>query len=376
VKHSSALFRRAPFVVAYWQGDRLLFHNYATGRDVSADPDASRLLHVFSRWRSAESAAAELAEFSAGSVRRAIGNLHRSSLLWRQNDRPSAANSGLEAWERNGWNPAAGFLHLSTKDVAYSEEPSDSRNHAGRSSIPAAVKRIPRAPRTRLPPVAANGEFVETLLARRTWRQFARRPLRLDDLSALLDLTFGIQQWLPVDGGKVPLKTAPSGGARHPVEAYVAVRHVMGVKPGLYHYSSDRHELERLTRHIAPRRFDQYLPTQYWFNAASALVFMTAVFPRVQSRYKFARAYRVVLAEAGHLCQTFCLTATRLGLAPFCTMALADSLIERDLGIDGVSESVLYSCGVGVRPPGVDRAPWPVEPKKRVRLSSRAPRRR
>ena len=67
-----------------------------------------------------------------------------------------------------------------------------------------------------------------------------------------------------------------------------------------------------------------------------------------QWRYPYARAYRAVLAESGHLCQTFCLLATSLGLAPFCTMALADSRIERDLRIDGVSEAVIYAAGVGI----------------------------
>jgi nitroreductase len=86
---------------------------------------------------------------------------------------------------------------------------------------------------------------------------------------------------------------------------------------------------------------------------------MTAVFPRTEWQYPFPRAYRVVHLEAGHFCQTFCLTATALGLAPFCTAALADSVIETDLGIDGVSESVLYACGVGSRPPGVEWAPFP-----------------
>ncbi len=79
---------------------------------------------------------------------------------------------------------------------------------------------------------------------------------------------------------------------------------------------------------------------------------MTAVFDRVQWRYPFARAYRAILAESGHLCQTFCFVATALGLAPFCTMALADSRIERDLKIDGVSESVIYAAGVGTGPRG------------------------
>src|SRR5258708_36632848 len=85
---------------------------------------------------------------------------------------------------------------------------------------------------------------------------------------------------------------------------------------------------------------------------------MTAAFPRPQWKYEFPRAYRVILAEAGHLCQTFCLTATWLGLAPFCTMALSDSRIEKDLGIDGITESGLYAAGVRRRP-WKGRAPPP-----------------
>jgi len=86
---------------------------------------------------------------------------------------------------------------------------------------------------------------------------------------------------------------------------------------------------------------------------------MTAVFGRPQWKYQSPRAYRAVLIDAGHLCQTFCLVATWLGLAPFCSMALADSRIEADIGIDGVSESVLYAAGVGTPPPGLKWAPWP-----------------
>jgi len=74
---------------------------------------------------------------------------------------------------------------------------------------------------------------------------------------------------------------------------------------------------------------------------------MTAMFPRTMWKYQHARAYRVVLLDAGHLCQTFCLVATWLGLAPFCTAALKDTLIEKDLAIDGIRESVLYVAGVG-----------------------------
>ena len=46
--------------------------------------------------------------------------------------------------------------------------------------------------------------------------------------------------------------------------------------------------------------------------------------------------------------------------SPFCTMALADTVTERLLGVDGLREAVLYAVGVGdARPAGAAWAPWP-----------------
>jgi SagB-type dehydrogenase family enzyme len=101
------------------------------------------------------------------------------------------------------------------------------------------------------------------------------------------------------------------------------------------------------------------------------MVFFTAVFERQLWRYPYSRAYRASLIEAGHVCQTFLLTATSLGLASYCVMGLADTLIENDLGIDGITESVLYCAGVGRPPRGTAWAPLPtgtlkVRPNKRL----------
>ena len=128
------------------------------------------------------------------------------------------------------------------------------------------------------------------------------------------------------------------------------MRRVRDVTPGIYHYAPDSHALERLSAATRPPPFDELLPTQWWYRNAAALVMFTAVFERTRWRYPTPRAYRAVLIEAGHVCQTFCLTATWLGLAPFCSMAIADSTVERLLRIDGISESVIYAAGVGTRP--------------------------
>jgi len=263
----------------------------------------------------------------------------------------------MQSWQN--WNPAAGFLHFSTKDLTYESDPSMLRSHLKRlvraEPRPTSVKRYRHAKQIELPQPRTQGEFPSVLAERRTWRRFSPDAISAADLATLLGLTWGVQESAQApEVGRFALKTSPSGGALHPIEAYVLAHNVEGFSPGLYHYDAERHELELLRRGVTGKQITDYLAGQDWFAGAAAVVMMTAVFPRTQWKYKFPRAYRVVLAEAGHLCQTFCLVATWLGLAPFCTMALADTRIEKALGIDGVTESVLYAAGVGKRPAGMD----------------------
>jgi SagB-type dehydrogenase family enzyme len=148
--------------------------------------------------------------------------------------------------------------------------------------------------------------------------------------------------------GSLPLKTSPSGGARHPIEVYLMALRVQGLEPGLYHYDARDHALERISPGATPQMARAYCADQPYAARSAALFIMTGVFARSMWKYRHARAYRVVLLDAGHLGQTFCLTATRMGLAPFSSAALNDTLIEQDLGIDGITESVLYVTGVGM----------------------------
>ena len=123
---------------------------------------------------------------------------------------------------------------------------------------------------------------------------------------------------------------------------------VKGLSPGLYHYHPGYHHLKKISAKATRDRAWLYCARQDYVRNAAALFIMTAIFRRTMWKYHLARAYRVVLLETGHLCQTFCLVATWLGLAPFCTAALKDTLIEEDLGIDGIRESVLYVAGIGL----------------------------
>ncbi|MFI5058110.1 MAG: SagB family peptide dehydrogenase [Candidatus Acidiferrales bacterium] len=352
-------YRRSPFLVSYWSGKQFIIENFATAQRVGCDPLAGAVLSFFHRWRSFREFLSHFSEYQSVSLLRSLSLLVKHSLLERSDRKPSPNELAMQSWA--AWNPAAGFFHFSTKDVEF-EADSDA-GFAGLQRLarlhpkPLPVKRYPHAKKIQLDWPRADSEFPRVLLSRRTWRKFSNQPVDLPTLGALLGLTWGVQGWIDIPRvGPLAIRTSPSGGSLHPIEAYLLVRNVRGLPPGLYHYDGSAHRLALLRRGANSRQLARYLEGQWWFGGASFLVFMTAVFARTQWKYDYPRAYRAVLMEAGHFCQTFCLAATWLGLGPFCTIAFNDSSIERMLGVDGISESVLYAAGAGTRPPDETQA--------------------
>ena len=348
--------RRAYTLLVNWHGPELVLMNYRTRTYVSANPEAVRILHLLESWRGPSELFELLPEYSPESIRRAIKDLQAHSLLVREGTREARRDADMaQAWAH--WLPVGSF-HFATKDVEFRSPKQDFRVYSGylaESAQPTRQKSYPKARKTHLPrEQPATGEFLRVLTARRTHREYSRKNISLAALSRLLYYTWGVMDTMDAPPfGKLFHKTSPSGGARHPGEVYVLAIRIENLRPGLYHYDPLHHQLESLKPvALAGSKAVQYTAGHEFLQDASALFLMTAVFPRTMWKYRFPRAYRVVLLDAGHLCQTFCLTATWLGLAPFCTAALHDSLIEKDLGIDGVRESVIYVAGVGTPPEG------------------------
>jgi SagB-type dehydrogenase family enzyme len=356
--------RRARHLASYWTDEGMVITNYATSSSVVADALVSHVLCHCGDWTSVQQLRDRLKGIPRASVDGLIASMLEQRLLVRSGDRPDPRERALDSW--SDWNPAAGFFHFSTKNL---QPPVDGeateqalREQAAERGTPPALKRYAHARSIALPPPRTDGAFAEVLLERRTWRSFDAAAVSLADISTLLNLTWGVQR--TVDGGSlgaIRLKTSPSSGARQPLEAYMLARDVADLEPGLYHYRSDDHSLELIRKGATSKTIQRYIPGQWWYDTAAAVFLMTAVFARTQWRYRFPRAYRSILLEAGHVCQTFCLVATWLGLAPFCTGRFADSYVERQLRIDGVTESFVYGAGVGRRPPGVAWAPWALD---------------
>ena len=344
-------FRRARCLLLYWQDGRFFLHNFARRLTVSGRPITCGALDFFSEWRTSQEAIAYLRDYRPKSVRSAISQLVDYGLLLVEGSTQVTPDTCIaEQWY--SWLPEGSF-HFSTKDVAYVDRSNWSLRRLKavlpKTPQPKTFKTIKGSIKISLPRRGfPDSEFIRVLLNRKTHRRFSAKDLTLETVSHLLSLVWGVTGYLYSPRfGKLLRKTSPSGGARHPGEVYLMALRVKGLKPGLYHYHPAHHRLELVRANATPEKAWLYCARQNFVRNAAALFLMTAVFPRTMWKYQFARAYRVVLLDAGHLCQTFCLVATWLGLAPFCTAALKDTLIEEDLGIDGIRESVLYIAGVG-----------------------------
>lgn len=223
---------------------------------------------------------------------------------------------------------------------------------------------------------------LDPLLARRvTCRNWdLERPLDLPRFAQVMHRVFAAQAvFNAAPDASVVKKTSPSGGGLHPTEAYLLVRRVEGVEPGLYHYHAGAHALEPLPlpatlamaadRSSADRQLQDFASTllagQHWFGAAHVLVFQVARFRRHTWKYRnHAKAYKAMVLDVGHLSQTLYLAACELGLGAFVTGAVNDVEIEQALGIDPMEEGVIAVNGFGWR--GLVRETVEFDPQQTV----------
>jgi SagB-type dehydrogenase family enzyme len=214
--------------------------------------------------------------------------------------------------------------------------------------LAASSKRYPSAPTVALPADLPESplSFDETLLSRRSLREFDGRPIALPEVAKLLLAAGGVTGWIDLAGhGRQPLKAAPSGGALYPVEVYLFAFRVTDLAPGLYHFAAADHVLELVRAGGAAREVARLCYSEA-LGGAAAVIALTGI--SAKSRLKYGeRGYRFALLEAGHIAQNALLTANALGLGACPFGGFIDDDLDRLMGIDGLDEVSLYLVAIG-----------------------------
>nr|QNO52209.1 hypothetical protein LFOEMHHC_00035 [Methanosarcinales archaeon ANME-1 ERB6] len=200
------------------------------------------------------------------------------------------------------------FMHKPAEPVEYKNKiPMQKTEVGGRIKLPE--------------PSYTGNTSVETALSkRRSIRDYSGENLTLDEVSQLLWAAQGITApW----GGR----TAPSAGALYPLELYVVVGDVEGIDKGVYKYSREEHELEKVKEGDIRAELAEAAVGQECIRDAAIDIVFTAVYERTTRKYG-ERGIRYVHMEAGHAAQNVYLQAVSLDLGTVVIGAFMDDRVK------------------------------------------------
>ncbi|MCX7838636.1 MAG: SagB/ThcOx family dehydrogenase [Anaerolineae bacterium] len=195
--------------------------------------------------------------------------------------------------------------------------------------------RIPVLSTIALPTPRTQGPMSveETMLKRRSIREFKDTPLTLAEIGQLLWAAQGITH-------PAGLRTAPSAGALYPLEVYAVTREAT------YRYDPHAHQL------IVHARGDLRAPLyavalmQDSILQAPLTIVITAVYARTSKKYGEERTPRYVALEVGHAAQNVLLQAVALNLGAVPIGAFLDDQVQQVLSLPR-DHQPLYLIPVG-----------------------------
>jgi SagB-type dehydrogenase family enzyme len=263
-------------------------------------------------------------------------------------------------WEEWGWRDAFDF-HWAGRDLGFDNlDPEEYK-----SAVDLFLKNTDQVGSQPGPykEISANGtlSLSELVPAEHPWRSlgtalltnwqvgtFNERGLEVRDIAQVLRAALGVQREIQTELGPHVLKTSPSGGARHPVEGYVASRWVNGLSPGVYHYDAGKDSLSAVNGPEALEDLNGSCYEKEGICTASAVLFLTVRWMRHNWKYRYSRSYRMVLIDVGHVIQTVCLAGDLVDVDVYSTYAIHDELIANMLALgEDCEESPMFALGLG-----------------------------
>ena len=185
---------------------------------------------------------------------------------------------------------------------------------------------------------------------RRSVRKYSPVPLKQEELSFLLWASSWARDFRSSEQMEITFRNVPSAGSRHPLETFLDIRRVEGIKPGLYYYHPVKHCLilyddspEIAAKIYEGCMFQEMIPT------AAVNFILTAVPYRTVWRYG-QRGYRYLYLDAGHIGQNIHLAAEAIDAGACMIGAFLDEAMNDAIGLDGIEEFVIYIASVGKKP--------------------------
>lgn len=285
------------------------FYNSAKGErwlwEAAPRPEVILLLRDLSSPKSSDELKSIASKYFPNSPNEIIAALKESGLLIENDHSQSISN---HPWCNSGWSEAA-RLHTHIRSLisldysspkGYTEDFKDMATKVAVEPAPEKFKKYDTAKKVELSRGKSNlgrNHFSNEGDPINIWN--------IDYLSDFLRLVVGVTGFKTLAAtGKHITKTSPSGGARHPTEAYLFISNVAGVDPAIYHYNVAEHSLGQIGIYMDMEKFIRrnivVMPGRGPENISFSMVYST-IFERSMHRYRDPRSYRVMHLDIGHI---------------------------------------------------------------------------
>lgn len=168
------------------------------------------------------------------------------------------------------------------------------------------------------------------LLKRRSIREYRASPLTLEEISQILWAAYGITKPDNVReflrGG---MKTAPSAGARYPLEIYLVATNVIGLTPGIYLYRPQGHQLLKLFEGNVRDELANATYSADVVKRAPACLVYSAVYKRTTEKYGDRGRERYVCMDVGFSAENVYLQARSLNIGTVMVGSVIDDKVRK-----------------------------------------------
>lgn len=178
----------------------------------------------------------------------------------------------------------------------------------------------------------------EALSKRRSQRRYLSHRIPAQHVSQVLWAAYGMSS-----SNK---RTAPSAGARYPLELYLLVGNVSDIEAGVYHYIPEAHKIVRTIEGNLKPALTEAATNQKMIDEAPFCLFYSAIFSRTTEPYGDRGKDRYVCMDLGHSAQNVYLQATALGLGTCAIGQFNDDEVKKVMQLPP-QEEPLYIMPVG-----------------------------
>lgn len=265
----------------------------------------------------------------------------------------------IATWGRYGWRDAADF-HLATYGLRFVPDEVDGVSYADyfaemvNDTDTFGEQPPPQAPLDGELMSEAPGEFElsatldDVLGDAKPINRFTGPDVTFAEVMPPLRQAFGVQRTVGGMLGPHHLRSYPSGGARHPFEAYVVSKGFDGLAAGVYHFDAVSGALAGVPDGGDPHQIDPACFGKGGILTARAVVVLTCRWLRHSWKYRYARSYRMLMLEVGHIVQAINLAAIGNGLNVYHCPSINDRELRRILALDDdCAEGPVFALGLG-----------------------------